>query len=109
MAVLAYEWRLTQEDRPSARFKPVPPPAETAALVGFYEHLERELDAAGFFFPPENKPSMVRNLRVALGRARLTDQEVRSLRGVITALVKGRGGALARQALEEARRANVPK
>ena len=54
----------------------------------------RELDLAGFFHPPEKRPSMVRNLRVALGRARLTDQEVRTLRGVVTALSKGRGKVL---------------
>jgi tRNA/rRNA methyltransferase len=37
---------------------------------------------------------MVRNLRVALGRARLSEQEVRTLRGVVTALSKGRGKVL---------------
>jgi tRNA/rRNA methyltransferase len=41
---------------------------------------------------------MVRNLRVALGRAGLSEQEVRTFRGVITALVKGRGRHLARLA-----------
>jgi tRNA/rRNA methyltransferase len=38
---------------------------------------------------------MVRNLRVPLARARLTDQEVRTFRGVISALVRGRGQRLA--------------
>ena len=99
VAINAYEWRLASEgDLPPARFREGPPPAENAALVGLYEHLEGELDTSGFFFPPENKPSMVRNLRVALGRAGLTDQEVRTFRGVITALVKGRGRHLARLA-----------
>jgi tRNA/rRNA methyltransferase len=41
---------------------------------------------------------MVRNLRVALGRARFTDQEARTFRGVITALSKGRGRVLAKLA-----------
>lgn len=41
---------------------------------------------------------MVRNLRVALGRARFTEQEVRTLRGVVTALTRGRGKVLARLA-----------
>ena len=35
---------------------------------------------------------MVRNLRVIFARAGLTEQEVRTLRGVVTALSKGRGG-----------------
>jgi tRNA/rRNA methyltransferase len=98
VAITAYEWRQTVMDVPLPKFLGVAPPATQAATIGFYEHLEGELDAAGFFFPPENKPSMVRNLRVALGRARLTDQEVRTLRGVITALVKGRGRTLAKLA-----------
>jgi tRNA/rRNA methyltransferase len=68
-------------------------------MLGLYEHLEEELDFSGFFFPPEKKPSMIRNLRVALGRARFTDQEARTFRGVITALTKGRGRTLARLAL----------
>lgn len=60
--------------------------------------MERELDAAGFFFPPEKTPSIVRNLRAVFARAGLSDQEVRTLRGVITALTKGRGRVLARLA-----------
>ncbi|MEP6967818.1 MAG: RNA methyltransferase, partial [Pseudomonadota bacterium] len=51
-----------------------------------------------FFHPPEKRASMVRNLRVALGRSRLSDQEVRTFRGVVTALAKGRGRVLAKLA-----------
>ena len=61
---------------------------------GIGEKLLTELEEAGFFHPPEKTPSMVQNLRAALGRARFTDQEVRTLRGVITALSKGRGKVL---------------
>ncbi len=98
VAINAYEWRLTVDAGAPTRFREGPPPAEGRDLHGLYEHLEAELDTSGFFFPPENKPSMVRNLRVALGRARLSEQEVRTFRGVITALVKGRGRHLARLA-----------
>ena len=63
-------------------------------MLGLFEHLERELDAAGFFHPPEKRPSMVQNLRSALGRASFTDQEVRTFRGVVTALSRGRGRVL---------------
>jgi tRNA/rRNA methyltransferase len=41
---------------------------------------------------------MVRNLRVTLNRARMTEQEVRTWRGVVTALTKGRGRVLAKLA-----------
>ena len=71
-------------------------------MLGLYQHLEAELDAAGFFHPPEKRPSMIRNLRVALSRARLTDQEARTFRGVVTALAKGRGRVLAKLAAKKA-------
>lgn len=96
VAINAYEWRLTVLDRPPAMFRDGAPPAEQATMLGLYEHLEGELEIAGFFHPPEKKPAMLKNLRVALGRARFTDQEARTFRGVITALVKGRGRTLAR-------------
>jgi tRNA/rRNA methyltransferase len=61
-------------------------PATRAELQDLFHHLERELDAAGFLFPPNLRPSMVRNLRSLLTRAALTEQEVRTLHGVITSL-----------------------
>ena len=99
VAITAYEWSLTERGLP-AHFREGDPPAEQAAMTGLFEHLEGELEFSGFFHPPEKKPAMLRNLRVALGRARMTDQEVRTFRGVITALTKGRGRVLARLAAE---------
>jgi len=94
VAICAYEWRMTQAAGLPAKFPEQAPPAEQAALHGLYEHLERELDAAGFFHPPEKKGSMVQNLRSALGRAMFSEQEVRTFRGVVTALSRGRGKVL---------------
>ena len=77
-------------------------------MQGLYGHLEDELETAGFFHPPEKKPSMVRNLRAVFARSSLNEQEVRTLRGVVTALSRGRGQVLAKlaakkdQALKEA-------
>ena len=99
VAITAYEWSLTERGLP-ARFRDGDPPATQDAMIGLFEHLEGELEFSGFFHPPEKKPAMLRNLRVALGRARMTDQEVRTFRGVITALTKGRGRVLARLAAE---------
>lgn len=105
VALNAYEWRMTVADQPAPAFHAqADPPADQGEMIGFYEHLERELDASGFFFPPEKTPSMVRNLRVIFARARLTVQEVRTMRGVISALTKGRGRVLERLARERAAR-----
>ncbi len=103
VAVCAYEWRVAHEAGPPPNFAPAPPPADQAAMLGLYEQLEAELDAAGFFHPPEKRPSMVRNLRAPLARASFTDQEVRTFRGVVTALSKGRGRVLAKLAAKKAR------
>jgi tRNA/rRNA methyltransferase len=94
VAIACYEWRLTQADAAPAAFRAGAPPADGAAMLGLYAHLEEELEASGFFHPPEKKPSMVQNLRAALARASFTDQEVRTFRGVVTALSKGRGKVL---------------
>jgi tRNA/rRNA methyltransferase len=101
VAVTAYEWRMAVLDRPPAAFLDADPPAEQAALLGLYGQLEAELEAAGFFHPPEKTPSMVRNLRAVFARARLTDQEARTFRGVITALSKGRGRVLEKLAAKQ--------
>jgi tRNA/rRNA methyltransferase len=103
VAINAYEWRTAQADRPPPAFREGPPPADQAMLAGLYDHLEGELDLAGFFHPPEKRPSMTRNLRVIFARALLNDQEVRTLRGVITALSKGRGRVLAKLAATKAK------
>ena len=57
-------------------------------LHGFLDHLERELDDSGFFKTVEKKPGMMRNIRNIFARRDLTEQEVRSLRGVISSLVR---------------------
>jgi tRNA/rRNA methyltransferase len=105
VALNAYEWRLTVTDTPPARFDNQEPPAPREVQIGMFEQLEAELDAAGFFHPPEKRPSMQRNLRVALSKANMTDQEVRTFRGVITALSMGRGRVLAKLAAAKAKAA----
>jgi tRNA/rRNA methyltransferase len=66
------------------------PPAGKEDLIGFFEHLEGELDPTGFFPSPEKRPSMVRNMRTMFTRMGATQQEIRTLRGIVKALVHGR-------------------
>ena len=70
----------------------VSPPATQDELEKLFLHLEEELEHGRFFHPPDKAPLMKRNLRAMFMRARPTDQEVKTLRGVIKALVVGRGG-----------------
>ncbi len=65
-------------------------PAGKEALLALFEHLEAELDAARFFTSPEKRPSTVQNIRSMFTRMGATEQEIRTLRGIVKALVHGR-------------------
>ncbi|MGH6816867.1 MAG: RNA methyltransferase [Hyphomicrobiaceae bacterium] len=67
------------------------PPASKADLAGFFEHIEGELDRLGFFNPPHKRQTTVRNLRSMFSRMAATEQEVRTLRGIVVTLVEGKG------------------
>ena len=73
-------------ERGARRRGPADEPARREDLLALFEHLEGALDAAGFFRPQEKRPHFVQSLRAMLHRAKLTDQEVRTLRGVVAAL-----------------------
>jgi tRNA/rRNA methyltransferase len=91
--LVGYEWFAAGagETPPSTLVMPEQTrPATQAELLGLYQHLEAELDACGFLRNRQSRPSMVRNLRNLFGRAGLTEQEVRTLRGIIACLVERR-------------------
>ena len=64
--------------------------ASQKELIGFFNHLETELDDCGFLYPPEKRPRMVRNIRNIFTRAGLSDQEVKTLRGIVAGLSRPR-------------------
>ena len=68
-------------------------PAPRADLMRMFEHLEDELERAGYFHPPDKTPLMKTNIRNAFIRRNWTLQEVRTFRGAIKALAVGRGKA----------------
>lgn len=67
------------------------PPATKQELQGFLDKLERELDAVDFWKVDDKKPKMWLNLRNIFTRNNLTEQEVRTLHGVMAELIRGRG------------------
>jgi tRNA/rRNA methyltransferase len=93
VAVVGYEWFKGTHEKPD--FK-VPAKFRRSALankedlIGFFEHIEGELDKAEFLFPPAKRPAMVQNMRNMWQRAGLTYQEVQTLRGMVRALVGGK-------------------
>jgi tRNA/rRNA methyltransferase len=60
--------------------------ASKEELLNFFAHLEEALEISGFLRDREKRPRMVRNLRSLFQRARCTEQEIRTLHGVVTAL-----------------------
>lgn len=67
-------------------------PARRETLISFFHFIEAQLDRIGFFPSPERKGIMARNFRNILHRMQLTEQDVRTLRGAMDALIKGRRG-----------------
>ena len=89
--IVAYEWfqaggaapareLVTNETRPATK----------AELLNFFAHLEQELDDCGFLRHTDKRPSMVRNIRNLFQRADLTEQELRTLHGIIKELAHER-------------------
>jgi tRNA/rRNA methyltransferase len=103
--ILGYEWMRDHEARSLGRVTTFESPMATGLnlghhhpatreeLVGFFDHLEAELEAAGYFASPHKRPSVVNNLRAMFLRSELTEQEVRTLRGIVATLAKGKGRA----------------
>jgi tRNA/rRNA methyltransferase len=89
--VMAYEW-WTAEDRttPRALMTNETGVATKAELENFLSHMIDELDACGFLRNAPKRPGMVRNLRHLFQRGELTEQELRTLHGVVAELSIGR-------------------
>jgi tRNA/rRNA methyltransferase len=93
VAVFAYAIaEARQQSDVPAWFRSENPPATQEELEGMFAHLEQELEHGRFFHPMDKAPLMKRNLRALFLRARLTQQEAQTMRGVIKALTIGRGG-----------------
>jgi tRNA/rRNA methyltransferase len=63
-------------------------PATKEELYGFFGHLEEELATAGFFKSEKMRPSMIRNIRNIFTRSTLSQQEVSTLRGIVSSLTR---------------------
>lgn len=93
--LVAYEWyQAGDETPPEELVLGRTLPASKAELLYFFERLEGLLDVSGFFQVDDKRPGMVRNIRNIFQRKHLTEQELRTLHGILTALdpEKSRGG-----------------
>lgn len=83
--LLAYEWskHVALASPPEVA---IDPPAPQVELDGMIAQLDAMLETAGFFFPPDRTPATRRTLRTMLTKPGWNSQEVRTLRGVLSAL-----------------------
>lgn len=91
--LIGYEWFKAADATPLEELRSNESAiADQTHLMSFLLRLETELEQCGFLRIPHMRPAMVRNLRCLFTRARPTDQEVRTLHGVLTELVTRRLG-----------------
>jgi tRNA/rRNA methyltransferase len=86
--IIGYEW-FTARTEPQAEIMHTghSRPANKAELLRFFDHFEEALVLSGFLRHADKRPSMTRNLRNLFQRAQCTEQELRTLHGVITAFL----------------------
>ncbi len=92
VGVFSYMWAASAGNNlPPIFHKTDHVPASRENLVRMFEHFEDELQKSGYFHPPAKMALMKRNIRAPFIRAHMTDQEVRTMRGMIKSLALGRG------------------
>ena len=93
VVVVAYEWfkHTTVGELPFA-MPEKSPPAPKQQLDAFFADLERELERVEFFRPEEKRGTMSVNLRNIFQRMAPTQQDIRTLHGVLNAIAQGRKG-----------------
>ena len=89
--IAAYEWwQAAETTPPRALMTNETHIATKAELENLLAHLTDELDACGFLRNLPKRPGMVRNIRHFFERGEVTEQELRTLHGVVTELSLGR-------------------
>ncbi|HWK86594.1 MAG TPA: TrmJ/YjtD family RNA methyltransferase [Xanthobacteraceae bacterium] len=93
VAIVGYEYFKLQTQGATPFTAPERSPAASKQqLYSFFNTLETELERVEFFRPPEKRSTMLINLRNIFNRMTLSQQDVRTLHGVVMALVEGRRG-----------------
>lgn len=89
--VMAYEWWTAADTTPPRQLLTHKTRVATKGeLEHLIEHLVDQLDACGFLRNAPKRPGMIRNIRHLFQRGEATEQEVRTLHGIVTGLALGR-------------------
>jgi tRNA/rRNA methyltransferase len=91
--IIAYEWfKLVSGGSLPFAMPRKSPPAPREQLLAFFADLDRELERVEFYRPAEKRTTMTVNLRNIFHRMQPTQQDIRTLHGVIMAIAEGRKG-----------------
>lgn len=90
--LVGYEWFTSADETPPGVLEiGEGRPATQQEVDALLDHLDRELTLAEYYREPNLRPTMQRNLHNVFRRANMTEQEVRSFRGVVARLAEWRG------------------
>ncbi len=93
VAIVGYEWfKCMSGGRLPFSMPEKSPPAPKQQFDAFFADLERELEKVEFYRPEEKRSTMSINLRNIFTRMQPTQQDIRTLHGVIMAIAQGRKG-----------------
>jgi tRNA/rRNA methyltransferase len=92
VVVVAYEWFKQTGGALPFEEEERSPPAAKEQLLSFFETLESELEKIEYFRPEAKRGTMIVNMRNIFTRMRPTQQDIRTLHGVIMAIAEGRKG-----------------
>ena len=86
-AVILVAYELSKLDHSNVQptiEKKISEPAPQIELDRLYEHLERALEDTGYFYPPDRAPATKITLRNMMTKPAWTNEEVQTLRGVLS-------------------------
>jgi tRNA/rRNA methyltransferase len=93
VVIVAYEWfKLASAGVLPFAMPEKSPAASKEQLHAFFAAIEGELEKVEFFRPPDKRDTMQINLRNIFTRMQLTQQDIRTLHGVIMSIAEGRKG-----------------
>ena len=103
--IAGYEWMRTSPAATLGRVTTFERPVESGLnmghdrratkeeVAGLTSHMAQELEKLGFFNPDEKVPKVMGTVETMIARAEPTEQEVRTFRGIVATLAKGKGAA----------------
>jgi tRNA/rRNA methyltransferase len=93
VVIVAYEWfKLASAGALPFTTPAKSPPATKEQLHAFFAAVEGELEKVEFFRPPDKRDTMQINLRNIFTRIEPTQQDIRTLHGLVMSIAEGRKG-----------------